>query len=60
MEAIKSLAHRKTIILIAHRLNTVKDCDLIYVLNNGEFVGLGHIKNYFKLIKPSNIWLMPI
>jgi len=41
MEAIKSLAHQKTIILIAHRLNTVKDCDLIYVLNKGEIVGQG-------------------
>lgn len=41
MEAIKSLAHRKTIIIIAHRLNTVKDCDEIFVLNQGSLVGQG-------------------
>jgi ATP-binding cassette, subfamily B, bacterial PglK len=41
MEAIHSLSHRKTIILIAHRLNTVKECDVIYILNNGEIVGEG-------------------
>ena len=44
MEAIKSLSHQKTIVLIAHRLNTVKDCDLICVLSKGEVVGQGHYK----------------
>ncbi len=48
MEAIKSLAHRKTIILIAHRLNTVKDCDLIYVLDHGEVVGFGTYQELFQ------------
>lgn len=41
MEAISSLAKRKTIVLVAHRLNTVKDCDVIYVLNQGRVVGKG-------------------
>jgi len=41
MEAIHSLANRKTIILIAHRLNTVKDCDTIYIFDRGNIIGHG-------------------
>ena len=41
MEAVHNLAHRKTIILIAHRLTTVRECDLIYLLENGNLVGEG-------------------
>lgn len=35
MGAVQTLAHSKTIILIAHRLTTVRFCDLVYVLENG-------------------------
>lgn len=34
MNAISSLAHKKTILMIAHRLTTLKDCDKIYLLEN--------------------------
>ncbi len=47
IEAIKSLSHRKTIIFIAHRLNTVKDCDVIYVLNKGEILAQGSFAELF-------------
>ena len=36
MEAIRDLAGRKTIVLIAHRLSTVEDCDCIYLLDQGR------------------------
>jgi len=36
MESIHKLSHKKTIILIAHRLSTVKKCDIIYLLNEGR------------------------
>ena len=36
MEAIDALAHQKTIILIAHRLSTVKNCDQIVLLEKGQ------------------------
>ena len=36
MEAIRELAGRKTIVLIAHRLSTVEKCDRIYLLDQGQ------------------------
>lgn len=40
-EAIKSLAGSKTLIIIAHRLSTVKYCDRIYQLENGRVIDSG-------------------
>jgi HlyD family secretion protein len=36
MEAIHSFGGNKTIILIAHRLKTVQNCDQIFFIENGE------------------------
>lgn len=41
MDAIHSLTHKKTILLIAHRLSTVKECSLIHVLNKGNITASG-------------------
>lgn len=41
MGAIRSLSGKKTIILIAHRLTTVQDCDIIYQLDHGRIVNQG-------------------
>jgi len=41
MDAIKNLSKDITIILITHRLNTVKNCDKIYLLKNGEIKNEG-------------------
>ena len=41
MEAIDALAHQKTIILIAHRLSTVKNCDQIVFLEQGAVKARG-------------------
>jgi ABC-type multidrug transport system fused ATPase/permease subunit len=38
MEAINNLSNKITIILIAHRLNTVKNCDIIFELNKGQVI----------------------
>ena len=35
MEAINNLSHTKTIIIIAHRLETVKGCDTIHFVDEG-------------------------
>ena len=36
MDAVTELGHKKTILLIAHRLSTVQSCDKIYLLNKGR------------------------
>ncbi|MCR5652129.1 MAG: ABC transporter ATP-binding protein/permease [Lachnospiraceae bacterium] len=36
MEAIDSLAGSKTMIIIAHRLTTIRNCDIIYEVRNGK------------------------
>ena len=41
MEAINKLRHDITIILIAHRLSTVKECDQIYLLDKGQVIAQG-------------------
>ena len=41
MDSIDKLPLDLTIIMVAHRLTTVKDCDVIYVLNRGEIADQG-------------------
>ena len=41
MEAVSELAGQKTIILVAHRLTTVKKCDVIFLLEDGRLAGQG-------------------
>ena len=45
MQAIKSLAGRKTVILISHRLANVVDSDCIYVLDRGRIAEQGRHKD---------------
>lgn len=40
-EAIQSLIGTKTIIVIAHRLTTIKHCDKIYVMDQGKIIKSG-------------------
>ena len=46
MDAINNLDKDITIILIAHRLNTVKDCDLIFELDKGKVISQGTFLKY--------------
>lgn len=41
MDAVHALGHEITIILIAHRLSTVRECDRIYLLDKGRLAGQG-------------------
>ena len=41
MKAISNLSKDMTIILIAHRLNTVKDCDIIFKIDKGQILSQG-------------------
>jgi ATP-binding cassette, subfamily B, bacterial PglK len=48
MEAVHNLGNRKTIILIAHRLTTVRKCDQIFLLDRGRLMANG---TYDELIR---------
>jgi ABC-type multidrug transport system fused ATPase/permease subunit len=41
MDAVHRLSHEITIILIAHRLSTVRKCDQIFLLEKGELLAQG-------------------
>ncbi|WP_129125878.1 ABC transporter ATP-binding protein [Geomonas oryzae] len=51
MEALQTLSGTKTVILIAHRLTTVKECNVIYLMERGRIVGQG---TYQELLRSSN------
>ena len=36
MEAINSFHGKKTMVIIAHRLNTIEKCDIIYKVDEGK------------------------
>ena len=38
MEAVNSFHGKKTMVIIAHRLNTIEKCDLIYKVEDGALV----------------------
>ncbi len=38
MEAINSFHGRKTMVIIAHRLNTIEKCDIIYKVDEGKII----------------------
>ena len=54
MESIYKLASDITVLIIAHRLNTVKECDMIYymhegkIIDRGDYDGLMHSNPHFK------------
>jgi len=48
--AVSDLGTTKTIIMIAHRISTVRECDVIYVLDHGRIVASG---SYETLISTS-------
>jgi ABC-type multidrug transport system fused ATPase/permease subunit len=48
MEAVNNLEHKITIIIIAHRLSTVRNCDRIYFFRHGKIEAHG---SYDQLIK---------
>ena len=41
MQAVKNLSGRKTLIIVAHRLGTVKSCDRLYFIRDGEVIDYG-------------------
>ena len=48
VDAINKLKVDKTIIMIAHRLTTLKDCDVIYEIENGKIINSGDYSSVLK------------
>ena len=51
MDAVHNLGHAKTIILIAHRLTTVRNCDIIFMMEQGRVIAAG---TYDELVRDSD------
>jgi ATP-binding cassette, subfamily B, bacterial PglK len=49
MDAINNLSKKITIILIAHRLTTVKNCDIIFLFDKGQIKNKGTFKELFQI-----------
>ncbi|PJE37446.1 ABC transporter ATP-binding protein [Pseudooceanicola lipolyticus] len=53
MDAVSNLGHAKTIIMIAHRLTTVQQCDTIFLLENGRVSASGR---YDELVEKNTVF----
>jgi ABC-type multidrug transport system fused ATPase/permease subunit len=53
MDEINTMGNNKTIIIITHRIGSVKKCDQIFLIDKGELKGQG---TYDKLIKENAIF----
>jgi ABC-type multidrug transport system fused ATPase/permease subunit len=49
MDAINNLSKKITIILITHRLTSVKNCDIIFLLDKGQIKDKGTFKELFQV-----------
>ena len=45
MDAVNRLHNKITVIIVAHRLTTVQECDQIYFIDKGKFVAMGTYKD---------------
>lgn len=48
LEAIQGVSKIKTLIIIAHRLTTVRDCDIIYLIDKGRITAQGTYNDLMK------------
>ena len=53
MKALEKLTNDKTILMVAHRLSTIEDCDRILVTDEGKIVQSG---SYQELLESSEIF----
>ena len=53
MEALSTLSRQKTILMVAHRLTTVRECDIILVMDRGRILDIG---TYDQLLDRSGLF----
>jgi ATP-binding cassette, subfamily B, bacterial PglK len=51
MDAINNLSRKKTIIIVAHRLSTIEDCDVIFLMSQGKVIAQ---ETYRELMRSSS------
>ena len=51
METIKNVSQNRTVIMIAHRLTTLKDCNRIVVMEQGKINRLTNYESIFNEVK---------
>ena len=56
LDAIRNLSRKNTVIIIAHRLTTVRECDVIYLLDHGRIVAQGD----FAFLQRSSQWFRTV
>ena len=49
MDAVHNIGNDITIIMIAHRLSTVKECDIIFLLEKGELRAQGTFEKLIEI-----------
>ena len=54
MKEIQKLGKDMTIILIAHRLDTIKNCDIVYIFENGKIKDQGKFQ---ELVKKNDLFI---
>ena len=47
-QAINNISSEYTMLIVAHRLSTIKDCNKIIVVNDGKICGIGSHKELYK------------
>ena len=55
MEAVNNLGKDITIIIIAHRTNTLRNCDVIFKLEKGKLIDKGNYNDLLSKEKFINI-----
>src|SRR5690606_6023060 len=58
MEAVHNLSHEITIVIIAHRLSTVRECDQIFLIEKGALAADGTYEQLRASSKEFNRMLM--